>query len=159
MVRLSKLTDYGMVLMSCFARSQPGALRTARDLAAESRLPLPTVSKVLKELLQSGLLVSRRGMQGGYSLARTPREISLVEIISALEGPVALTVCSTDVTGLCDVEACCAIKRNQQVINEAIRGVLAKLMLSDLIEPLGLTSIQGLSGSPGPGTQLTGRVQ
>ena len=159
MVRLSKLTDYGMVLMSCFARSQPGALRTARDLAAESRLPLPTVSKVLKELLQSGLLVSRRGMQGGYSLARTPREISLVEIITALEGPVALTVCSTDVTGLCDVEACCAIKRNQQVINEAIRGVLAKLMLSDLIEPLGLTSIQGLSGSPGPGTQLTGRVQ
>ncbi len=159
MVRLSKLTDYGMVLMSCFARSPAGALRTARDLAAESRLPLPTVSKVLKELLQSGLLVSRRGMQGGYSLARTPREISLVEIISALEGPVALTVCSTDVTGLCDVEACCAIKRNQQVINEAIRGVLAKLMLSDLIEPLGLTSIQGLSGSPGPGTHLTGRVQ
>jgi len=159
MVRLSKLTDYGMVLMSCFARSPAGALRTARDLAAESRLPLPTVSKVLKELLQSGLLVSRRGMQGGYSLARTPREISLVEIISALEGPVALTVCSTDVTGLCDVEACCAIKRNQQVINEAIRGVLAKLMLSDLIEPLGLASIQGLSGSPGPGTHLTGRVQ
>ncbi|HEV2205518.1 MAG TPA: SUF system Fe-S cluster assembly regulator [Candidatus Acidoferrales bacterium] len=159
MVRLSKLTDYGMVLMSCFARSPAGALRTARDLAAESRLPLPTVSKVLKELLQSGLLVSRRGIQGGYSLARTPREISLVDIISALEGPVALTECSTDVTGLCDVEACCSIKRNQQVINEAIRGVLAKLMLSDLIEPLGLTSIQGLSGSPGPGSHLTGRVQ
>jgi FeS assembly SUF system regulator len=158
MVRLSKLTDYGMVLMSCFARSPAGALRTARDLATESRLPLPTVSKVLKELLQSGLLVSRRGIQGGYTLARTPREISLVEIISALEGPVALTECSTELSG-CDVEACCAIKRNQQVISEAIRGVLAKLMLSDLSEPLGLTSIQGLSGSPGPGTHLTGRVQ
>lgn len=158
MVRLSKLTDYGMVLMSCFARSPAGAQRTARDLAAESRLPLPTVSKVLKELLQSGLLVSRRGIQGGYTLARTPREISLVEIISALEGPVALTECSTELSG-CDVEACCAIKRNQQVISEAIRGVLAKLMLSDLIEPLGLTSIQGLSGGPAPGTHLTGRVQ
>jgi FeS assembly SUF system regulator len=158
MVRLSKLTDYGMVLMSCFARSPAGSLRTARDLAAESRLPLPTVSKVLKELLQSGLLVSRRGMQGGYTLARTPREISLVEIISALEGPVALTECSTELSG-CDVEACCAIKRNQQVISEAIRGVLAKLMLSDLIEPLGLTFIQGLSSNRGPGAHLTGRVQ
>ena len=157
MVRLSKLTDYGMVLMSCFARGPAGALRTARDLAAESHLPLPTVSKVLKELLQSGLLVSRRGIQGGYSLARAPQQISLVDIISALEGPVALTECSTDVTGLCDVEACCAIKKNQQVINEAIRGVLVKLMLSDLVEPLGLTAIQGLSGAPS--SQLTGRVQ
>ncbi|HKS65936.1 MAG TPA: SUF system Fe-S cluster assembly regulator [Candidatus Acidoferrales bacterium] len=159
MVRLSRLTDYGMVLMSCFARSPAGSQRTARDLAAESRLPLPTVSKVLKELLQSGLLVSRRGIQGGYTLARTPKEISLVDIISALEGPVALTVCSTDVIGLCDVEACCAIKRNQQVINEAIRGVLAKLTLSDLTEPLGLTAIQSLTGGSGPSTHLTGRVQ
>jgi FeS assembly SUF system regulator len=147
MVRLSKLTDYGMVLMSCFARAPARSLRTARDLSAESRLPLPTVSKVLKELLGSGLLVSRRGIQGGYCLAREPREISLADIIAALEGPVALTECSTDVSGLCDVEACCAIKRNQQVINEAIRGVLAKLMLSDLIQPLRLTAIEAVTGS------------
>lgn len=146
MVRLSKLADYGMVVMSCFARSQARSLRTARDLAMESRLPLPTVSKLLKELLQSGLLVSYRGIQGGYRLAREPREISLAEIIAALEGPVALTECSSDTSGLCDFEACCAIKKNQQVISQAVRGVLERLTLSDLIQPLQLTAVKGIHG-------------
>ena len=66
MVRLGKLTDYGLVLMTCIARSHAASLRTARGLAQESRLPLSTVSKLLKELLQSGLLVSHRGIKGGY---------------------------------------------------------------------------------------------
>ena len=74
MVRLGKLTDYGLVLMTCIARDQEAPLRTARDLARESKLPLSTVSKLLKELLQSGLLVSHRGIKGGYVLAREPHE-------------------------------------------------------------------------------------
>ena len=159
MVRLSKLTDYGMVLMSSFARGGPGSLRSARELAAECRLPLPTVSKLLKELLQCGLLVSHRGMQGGYRLAKAPKEISLAEIITALEGPVAWTECSTDESGLCELEACCAIKRNQQVISKAVRGVLEKLMLSDLIQPIELTSIQNASGISVPAVSLTRRIQ
>ena len=100
MIRLSKLTDYGLVLMSYVARSG-GGLHTARGLAAESGLPLPTVSKVLKTLLQSGFLVSHRGINGGYNLARGAQEISVAEIIAALEGPIALTECSTDISGLC----------------------------------------------------------
>ena len=68
-------------------------------------LPLSTVSKLLKELLQSGLLISHRGIKGGYMLAREPREISVIEIIAAIEGPMALTECSTDVTGLCNLES------------------------------------------------------
>lgn len=160
MVRLSKLTDYGLVLMSCFARSQPRLLRTARDLAMESRLPLPTVSKVLKELLQSGLLVSHRGIQGGYRLAKEPREISLADIIAALEGPVALTECSTEISGLCDLEACCAIKQNQQVISQAVRGVLEKLTLFDLIHPLQLTAVKDMLGNLIPAVGLvSGRTQ
>lgn len=160
MVRLSKLTDYGMVLMSCFARSPARSLRTARDLAAESRLPLPTVSKLLQELLQNGLLLSHRGIKGGYSLARDARKISLAEIIAALEGPVALTECSTDISGLCDLEACCAIKKNQQVISQAVRGVLEKLMLSDLIQPLQLTTVKDTNGNIVPAVGLaSGRMQ
>src|ERR1700758_737958 len=120
MIRLGKLTDYGLVLMTLIARHTHQSVHTARDLAMESRLPLPTVSKLLRELLQSGLLVSYRGIQGGYRLAREPREISLAEIIAALEGPVALTECSTDISGLCDLEACCEIKQNQQVISQAV---------------------------------------
>jgi FeS assembly SUF system regulator len=145
MVRLGKLTDYGLVLMTCMARSQD-PLRTARDVAAESKLPLSTVSKLLKGLLRSGLLVSHRGIKGGYLLARAPQEISMLEIIAALEGPMALTECSTEVTGLCDLESSCPIKNNQRVINEAVRGVLGKITLSDLMQPLQLAGVKDLAG-------------
>jgi FeS assembly SUF system regulator len=146
MVRLGKLTDYGLVLMTCIARDQDTPLRTARDLARESKLPLSTVSKLLKELLQSGLLVSHRGIKGGYILARDPRQISVIDMIAAIEGPMALTECSTDVTGLCSLESCCPIKSNQQIINQAVRGVLEKITLSDLMHPMHLTYIKDVHG-------------
>lgn len=160
MVRLSKLTDYGLVLMSRLAQIPSPSYRTARDLSLELQLPLPTVSKLLKELLQSGLLVSHRGIHGGYSLAREPREIGLAEIITALEGPIALTECSTDVTGLCQLETCCSIRKNQQIISQAVRGVLEKLTLSDLIRPLMLTAVRDVGGNfvPTVGV-LPGRMQ
>jgi FeS assembly SUF system regulator len=146
MVRLGKLTDYGLVLMTCIARDQEAPLRTARDLARESKLPLSTVSKLLKELLQSGLLLSHRGIKGGYILAREPHEISVVEMIAAIEGPMALTECSSEVTGLCNLEPCCPIKSNQQIINQAVRGVLQKITLSDLMHPMHLTNIKDARG-------------
>src|SRR5437879_2923297 len=104
MIRLGKLTDYGLVLMTQMARHPKTELHTARGLAAHSGLPLPTVSKLLKILLQSGLLESHRGIKGGYSLTREPNTISLAEIVSAVEGPLALTECSMEITGLCDLE-------------------------------------------------------
>ena len=146
MVRLGKLTDYGLVLMTCMARGQGSQIRTARELARESKLPLSTVSKLLKELLQSGLLTSHRGIKGGYLLARDPHEISVVEMIAAIEGPMALTECSSEVTGLCNLEPCCPIKTNQQIINQAVRGVLEKIALSDLLQPMRLTSIRDARG-------------
>jgi FeS assembly SUF system regulator len=148
MVRLGKLTDYGIVLMTCIARGQGGSLRTARELAIESHIPYSTVCKLLKEMLQSGLLMSHRGIKGGYLLAKAPQEISVVEIIAAIEGPMALTECSTEVSGACDIEPCCPVKTNQQIINQAIRGVLERIRLSDLAEPMNLTKIQDLQGRP-----------
>lgn len=158
MVRLGKLTDYGLVLMTCLARSRATTLRNARDLARESKLPLSTVSKLLKQLLQSGLLDSHRGTKGGYALAKPPREISVVDIISAIEGPMALTECSSDTLGQCDIEARCPIKSNQQIINQAVRGVLDKITLSDLIGPLQLTSLQDARGRIVP-LVASGRIQ
>ena len=146
MVRLGKLTDYGLVLMTCMARPDGSPMRTARDLARESKLPLSTVSKLLKELLQSGLLLSHRGTKGGYMLAKNPDSISVVDVIAAIEGPMALTECSTDVSGLCNLELSCPIKSNQRVINQAVRGVLEKITLSDLVQPLQLTSIKDARG-------------
>jgi FeS assembly SUF system regulator len=157
MVRLGKLTDYGLVLMTCIGR-EGGNYRTARELAVESKLPLSTVSKLLKELQQGGLLSSHRGMKGGYVLARPAHEISIVDMIAAIEGPMALTECSTDVTGLCTIESGCPMKNNQRVINQAVRGVLEGIMLSDLIHPLQLTSIKDARGRIVP-TIASGRIQ
>ena len=157
MIRLGKLTDYGLVLLTYIARAHAESLHTARELAAESRLPLPTVSKILKQLLQSGVLVSSRGMKGGYALAREPREISISEVIADLEGPIALTECSTDLSG-CDLEQCCPIKNNQKVINAVVRGALERLTLADLIHPLRLTTIQDARGNLIPAI-TSGRIQ
>ena len=160
MIRLGKLTDYGLVLMTYIARDPDRSLHTARDLSVESRLPLPTVSKLLKELLQGGLLVSHRGIKGGYSLARKPREISVAEIIAVLEGPIALTECSTDISGLCDLEPSCPIKDNQRIISQVVRGALEKVMLSDLSQPLHLTTIRNARGNLVPTIGfVSGRMQ
>lgn len=160
MIRLGKLTDYGLVLMTQMARDLGRAPHTARDLAMESRLPAPTVSKLLKALLRNGLLVSQRGTRGGYTLARDAREISVAEIISALEGEIALTECSTETSGLCALEPFCPIRTNQQIISEVIRGTLEKLMLADLIHPLRLTAIRNARGQLVPSFQLgSGRMQ
>lgn len=160
MVRLGKLTDYGLVLMTCIARHHGQTLHTARDLAAESRLPLPTVSKILKQLLQGGLLVSHRGVKGGYSLGRDPHAISVAEIVTVLEGPIALTDCSTDVSGLCDLELGCPIKSNQRIISQVVRGALEKVMLANLIQPMQLTVIKDAKGNLVPTIGFeSGRVQ
>jgi FeS assembly SUF system regulator len=144
--------------MTLIARGEGLPQRTARDLAIESRLPLSTVSKLLKQLLQRGLLTSHRGIKGGYILAKEPQEISVVEIISAIEGPMALTECSADVTGLCNLESFCPIKSNQQIISQAVRGVLDKITLSDLVQPMHLTSIKDTRGRIVP-TIASGRIQ
>lgn len=144
--------------MTLIARGDGLPLRTARGLAAESRLPLSTVSKLLKQLLQSGLLISHRGIKGGYILAKEPQDISVIEIIAAIEGPMALTECSADVSGLCNLESFCPIKSNQQIINQAVRGVLDKITLSELVRPLHLTNIRDTRGRIVP-TIASGRIQ
>jgi len=91
-------------------------------------------------------------------LRREPQEISLTEIIAAIEGPMALTECSTEVTGLCNIEAGCPIKSNQRIINQAVRGVLERITLSDLVQPLQLTTIKDARGNNVP-TIASGRIQ
>lgn len=146
MIRLGKLTDYGLVLMGYFARHKGPTQCTARELALESGLPLPTVSKLLKVLVQSGFLVSHRGINGGYSLARDARGISIAAVIAAMEGPIALTECSRDISGLCALEPSCPIKNNQRIINQVVRGALENLTLADLVHPLQLTAIKRARG-------------
>ena len=128
MLRISKLTDYGIVILAHMARDER-ATHNARDMASTSELPLPTVSKVLKTLGRAGLLVSHRGVNGGWSLARPPAKISVAEIITAIEGPIALTECSTSCPGQCDLEPVCPVRDNWRKINRVIRNSLESLSL------------------------------
>ncbi|MFY1831588.1 SUF system Fe-S cluster assembly regulator [Myxococcus fulvus] len=136
MLRMSKMTDYGIVLMTELARAE-GGTRTTRELAARTRVPLPSASKVLKGLLQAGLVVSHRGANGGYGLARPAASLSLAELVASLEGPVALTECGVHPTGgaPCELEAVCQVRGHWRLINQAIQESLARLTLADLIAP------------------------
>jgi FeS assembly SUF system regulator len=133
MIRITKLTDYGIVLLTHLA-VHPERQFNAPDLAAEAQLPLPMVSKILKLLGREGLLVSHRGVKGGYSLARQPREVSMAEIIAALEGPIAITEC-IDEAGECFHEPICQVRANWQRINAAVLGALAGITLAEMALP------------------------
>ena len=130
MLRMSKLTDYGTMVLAELATNDHG-LSTASQIADATHLALPTVSKLLKSLAHSGLVVSARGVQGGYALARPPATISAAEILDALEGPVALTDCSSS-TAVCDLESYCRVGTAWQRINHSIRKALEGVSLADL---------------------------
>ena len=133
MIRLSRLTDYGIVLMAHLAEDE-GATRNAREAAEATRLPLPVVSKILKTLARGGLLVSQRGSKGGYTLARPAAEIRVPEMIAVLEGPIHLTDC-TQHPGACAQEAGCQVRAPWQRINAAVHAALANVTLADLVAP------------------------
>jgi FeS assembly SUF system regulator len=134
MLRISKLTDYGIVLLTHIAE-RPADTCNARELAEATGLPFPAVGKVLKSLAHRGLLVSHRGAKGGYTLARLPGEISVVEIIEALEGPIALMACSAG-PGHCHQEATCRVRDPWQTIHGAIRSTLSQVTLGGLVQPV-----------------------
>jgi len=134
MIRLSRLTDYGIVLMAQLAEHGPGGTHNAREVAEQTRLPLPVVSKILKSLARGGLLHSHRGAKGGYALARPAAEITVPEMIAVLEGPISLTECSQH-PGACPQEASCHVREPWQRINATVNAALASVTLADLAAP------------------------
>ncbi len=132
MLRMSKLTDYGTVVLAYLAR-HANELHSASDVAVHTGLAQPTVSKLLKRLAHTGLVKSHRGVHGGYRLARAAEQISAAEVIDALEGPVAITECATD-NSRCQFEAICKVGSAWQKVNEAIRRALDDISLSELAQ-------------------------
>jgi FeS assembly SUF system regulator len=129
-LRISKLTDYATLILASLAADST-RLRTAADIAHASHLAAPTVSKLLKQLHRAGLVDSTRGMHGGYRLARPAQEINAAAIIDALEGPLALTECSTDHIQ-CGLAASCSVGGSWQRINKAIIQSLQEISLAEL---------------------------
>lgn len=133
MLRISKMADYGIVLASHMAGRDVGVVHAVSDLAGQTGLPQPTVSKVLKHLARGGVVESQRGARGGYRLARAPEAVTVAEILQAIEGPIAVTECSSDeAPGACDYEGACDVQPSWQLINRTVRTALEGVRLSDL---------------------------
>lgn len=146
MLRISKLTDYGIVLLAHFADLGDGETHNAREMAEATSLPQPVVSKILKSLVQESLLVSQRGSKGGYALARPAESIRVADIIAALEGPIALMACSAG-PGHCDVESSCRVRDPWQRINQAIQQTLQRVTLAELVSGSPLFQIEPDAGA------------
>ena len=133
MLRISKLTDYAILVMVELARS--GDMSSAHALAERVGIELPTASKVLKLLAGSGLVESFRGANGGYRVNRPASGISVAEVIAAIEGPIAMTECSV-VEGLCSQEDSCGLRGNWQRISLAVAEALEGVSLAEMAAPL-----------------------
>jgi FeS assembly SUF system regulator len=136
-MRLSHLADYAVVLMTAAARRPAGERLSATELANDTGVPLPTAQKLMGQLAACGLLSSARGASGGFALARPAEAISLADIVEAVEGPIAMTVCSGhDGPSDCALDAHCRVKPHMGIVGNAVRGAL------------GAVSLQHLSSSP-----------
>jgi FeS assembly SUF system regulator len=138
MLRLSKLTDYAVVVLVRLARTQGSAepcgepcVETSPGIAAAIGVPEPTVAKVLKTLASHGLVISQRGARGGYRLARPLAAMPVTDVISAVDGPIALTACVDGATS-CDSHSLCPMAGRWDPVNEAIREALTSITLADM---------------------------
>ena len=135
-MRLSHLADYAVVLMTAAARRPVAARLSATELAGETGVPLPTTQKLMGQLAACGLLSSVRGAGGGFALARPAAEISLADIVEAVEGPIAMTVCSGhEGVSDCALDAHCRVKPHMGVVGNAVRGALGAVSLTSLCGP------------------------
>ena len=132
-MRLSHLADYAVVLMTAAARRPAAARLSATELACETGVPLPTTQKLMGQLAASGLLTSARGVSGGFALAKPAVEISLADIVEAVEGPIAMTVCSEGRTD-CALDAHCSVKPHMGVVGIAVRSALGAGRLRELAQ-------------------------
>ena len=130
-MRLSHLADYAVVLMTAAARRPASARLSATELSAETGVPLPTAQKLMGQLAGRGLLTSMRGAGGGFALARPAQEISLADIVEAVEGPIAMAACS-DGKFDCALDAHCRVKPHMGIVGHAVRGALGAVSLTEL---------------------------
>jgi FeS assembly SUF system regulator len=134
-MRLTHLADYAVVLMTAAARYPAGARLSATELSTDTGVPLPTAQKLMGQLAASGLLTSVRGASGGFALARSAGEISLADIVEAVEGPIALTMCSDSNNHECALDKHCRVKPHIGIIGNAVRGALGAVSLKALCAP------------------------
>ena len=130
-MRLTHLADYAVVLMTAAARRDAGSRLSATELSEDTGVPLPTAQKLMQQLAAGGLLVGQRGAGGGYALARPVAEISLADIVEAVEGPFSMTMCTEGRTD-CALDAHCRVKPHMGIVGDKVRGALGAVSLQEL---------------------------
>ena len=131
-MRLTHLADYAVVMMTAAARRDAHARLTATELSEDTGVPLPTAQKLMQKLAAHGLLVGQRGAGGGYALARPVTEITLADIVEAVEGPIVMTMCADGVNHECLLDAHCRVKPHMGIVGNAVRGALGAVSLQEL---------------------------
>ena len=137
-MRLTHLADYAVVMMTAAARrdamfaGQGGARLSATELAEETGVPLPTAQKLMQRLAAAGLLTGTRGAGGGYALAKSVTDISLADIVEAVEGPIAMTMCADGGVSDCALDAHCRVKPHMGIVGAKVRGALHAVSLLEL---------------------------
>src|SRR5690554_761270 len=153
MLRVTRLTDYATVVLTVLA-AEPGRVLSAAELAERAGLEAPTVSKLLKPLAQAGLLEAFRGAHGGYRLSRPAEDISLISIVEAMEGPLAMTECSLDDTS-CGIASQCGARANWRRINDIVADALRSVSLAQMLEK---PSIPDSGAGPGAPRRIPARL-
>jgi Rrf2 family protein len=133
MLKLTKKADYGLMAMKHLAEHAPHSACSAKDVADAYGIPQEALAKILQRLVKAGLLHSRHGMNGGYTLARDPATISAFEVIRAIDGPLFITSCIT-VRGECDQTDRCTIREPLRRVNESIEQVLRRISILEMKE-------------------------
>lgn len=146
MIKIGKMTDYAIAVMACLSLDGTDALRSAHYLSGKTGIPETTVAKVLKLLTRAGLVKSLRGAAGGYSLAKPAGQISVAEMITALEGPIAIVSCIEGSGEDCKMEATCPTKGNRAPVNNAIRQALEAVKLTDMVSRASCGKVPGAMG-------------
>ncbi len=131
MFKVNKLTDYATVVLISIARSH--VVRSTQQISEKTGIPLPTVAKLMKNLNKAGLVKSQRGASGGYSLGRVPADITLADVIQAVEGPIALTACADTSDEHCNIQSVCPVQGRWNRVNSAVRAALADVTLADMV--------------------------
>jgi len=143
MFQLSKKADYGLIALKHLAQHSDGSV-SAREIATEYKIPAPLLAKVLQRLARHGVVTARHGSSGGYQLARHPKEISALEVINAVDGPVVITSCVTN-HGNCDQSSTCTVREPLRRVNESIAQVLRSVTISQMAEDSPDAELVGLS--------------
>jgi FeS assembly SUF system regulator len=139
MLKIGKMTDYAMLVLSTMAKN-PDSVLSAASVAESLNLSVPTVSKILKILGESGLVSSIRGAEGGYHLGKSAKDICVTEVIEAMEGELAMTECCESANN-CNLGSTCSMQGNWLKINQLIKDLLSRLSILDMEGPISLEGV------------------